>query len=362
MSIDPAVGRQAKYIRCQSDTWNTEATGTWAVWDIWEDGVGVTQALDPIEESDGIFLKDSDVGEHSAAFAPREALRFDVIAPLMMSIGTSNYSEPTAANAGKGDYEHINRPAEDITGLFDSIGIKKGSYIHSLYSVKYRGWTLEGTTSPQRVTVSHDCIASRLDNASTVVTANVFTAADAEPSGNGGRAYFRNMTVKIKNQSAATAIATGDAVSNLISSFSFTWGRNLAEERDNSSGIYVAEPDEDGYPEATLSLTFRGMESATDTALTNLLGNTTKMLELEIVGNAASAATGTVNNAGLKIEAPRVKVLEVEAGPFSGPGKLPASVVYGLYAPDTTSDAEDMAFAEPFQITVTNNQAAAVIS
>ena len=362
MSIAPPVGRQVKVIRKQGVTWNTEPTGEYTIWNITEDGLGFTQNLDDIEESNSTWVKDADVGIHSASFTPKETLRFDNIAGLMLCMGTANYLDVTASNAGKGDYIHQNMPDEDITGFFEAIGIQKGSLIQTLHSVKRRGFAITGQPDPQRIEISYDTLVSRLNNASTVNTAAAFTGATAEPTGNGDRGFFRNLTVRLADQCAATALASGDEITDLISGFEFNFARDLTEEQDNSSGLYIAEPDENGYPTATLRLNFKGLTSIGDTAITNLFDNTAKMFDLEIVGNAASTATGTVDLAKLYIEAPRAKIIESEPGAYAGPGRLPSSVLLKLYAPDTTSDAEDMDFDEPFRLTVINNQVAKVIS
>jgi len=362
MSISPSVGRQIKVIRKQGATWNTEPTGEYAIWSIREDGLGFTQNLDDIEEGNSTWVKDADVGLHSASFAPKETLRFDNIVGLALCMGTANYLAVTASNAGKGDYVHQFMPDEDITGFYESIGIQKGARIQTLHSVKYRGFTITGQPDPQRIEITHDTLVSRFNNASTVNTAAAFTGATAEPTGNGGRGFFRNLTVRLADQCAGTALASGDAITDLISDLEFNFGRDLTEDHTNDSGLYIAEPDENGYPTATLRLNFKGLTSTGDTAITNLFSNTAKMFDLEIVGNAASTATGTVDLAKLYIEAPRAKIIESEPGANAGPGRLPSSILLKLYAPDTTSDAEDMDFDEPFRLTVINNQAAKVIS
>ena len=358
------VGREIQLIQSQSNqSWGTEGTGTFYKWHLLEDGWGVTQDLDDIEESGSVWVKSQDLGITGATFAPREALRFDSIHGIAMVLGDGAYITVAEENAGKDDHKHTIYPDEDNNGDFETIGRLIGSStIHSMPSVKYRGFTVSGQDSPQRIEVTYDTLVSNLDNASAVITASGISGATAELSGNGGRAFFRNFTFRIAAQSGATALAGGDAISNVITGFEWTVTRSLSEERTNTSGLEIDEPLEDGYLESTLTLQLRNQDSDTEQFLTDCLAGTAKMLDFEITGAAASTATGTVANASFKVSAPHAVVIDPDPGTYSGPGKIPASITFKLLGTSTTSDTQDMAFLDPFRLEVINAQSAKAIA
>jgi len=355
------VGREAKIIRSAGTTWGTESTATYYEWKLLGDGLSFSQDLDPIEESNSTWLKDADLGNTSASFTPRHALYFDDIHAIAQVLGDGNYATPAEENTGKGDYKHTVYPDEDNNGDFETVAVKKGAYIHSLHSVKYPGFHVEGQASPQRIEISFDTLVSNLDNASAVLTAADFTAATAQPSGNGGRAFFRNFTFRINDQSGAT-LGVGDAISNVVTGFKFSFVRSLTEDRTNSSGLQIEEPVEDSYPETTLRLDLRNLDGDIDTFITNYLAGTKKKLDFEITGSAASTATGTVATASFKISAPNAKLESVDAGSYEGPGRISSSVIFRLHGTDTTGDANGMAFLEPFKLEVINAQSGAAVS
>lgn len=355
------VGRESAHVYLQAGTWGTEITGTYQEWLLEDDGLDFSQELDPIEENASVWLKDDDLGTHSVSFAPREGLKFDQLHGIFSVLGDGNYATPAEANASKDDWTHTAYPDEDNNGDFDTIGIKKGSYIHALTAVKFFGFAMSGQAAPNNIKVTYDTLVRNITNASTVITASTFTGTNPL-SGNGGRVFFKNFAFYIADQSATTALTATDAISNVISSFEFIFRRSVTEDRSNTSGLYIEEPVEDGYPEATLTLELNNLDSDIDTFITNHLANTEKMLKFEITGAVASSATGTVATASIKVEAPRAVVTEVSPGPYGGPGRIGSRVTFKLNAADTTSDAEGMAFVEPFKLTAICGQSAKFIS
>jgi len=321
-----------------------------------------SQELDAIEENDSTWLKADDLGAHTATFAPREGLKFNRLHGIAMVMGDGNYATPASINSGKGDYLHTIYPDEDNYGDFDMVGIKKGAYIQSLASVKYTGFTISGSASPNNIKVSYETMVHSLNNASTVITAGTFTGATAPITGIAGRAFFRNLTFLINNQSAATLSATTDDIANAITSCEFHFGRPLAADQTNTSGLYIDEPVEDGYPEATLALDLGNFSGDVNTFITNHLANTAKKLQLEFTGSAASSATGTVATASFKIEAPNAHVMESPPGAYGGPGRIAGRVMFKLLGAATTSDAADMPFVEPFRIEAINGQSSKFVS
>lgn len=180
-------------------------------------------------------------------------------------------------------------------------------------------------------------------------------------SGNGGRAYFRNLKVFINDQSAAT-LDTGDEISSLLTGVEFNCQRNLAQDYTNTSGLSMEEPVEDGMMEITCRLDLRTQDATGSALFDDLVNSTQKKLKLEVSGAAASSATGTVANASFMIECPHVRVGEDDFPNTSGEGRQSNSLTLRVLGAASASDAPGMDFDEPFRLTVVNNQSTKQIS
>lgn len=354
------VGREVQSFFTQGVTWGTELTAPAAGSGIYitEDGISFSQSVDFLEENASAFQRDADLGTVSASLNLKQNLRYDDLRGIALSLGDESYATPTEVNVGKGDYQHVIYPASDNYGDFACAAFKKGSLIHVAPSVKFFGFTIEAQPSPQRVGVSFETRATTLKNDSTVITASQFDDLTA-PGGAGGRAFFRQLRIFLNDQSSAT-LATADEI--FVSGLTFSFRRALGEDYTNSSGTEVAEPVEDGYPVATCTLRQPSFATEQDAYITDWLTKTAKKLKIEFVGAAATEATGTVANDTFRIECPHALVESVDPAPYSGPGRIPASVTLRLLATDTTSDAPGMSFTHPFRLTAINSQSAKAVS
>jgi len=354
------VGREVQAFFTRGTVWGEEtaATANGSGIYIVEDGISFSQGIDYLEENASAFQRDADLGTISAALNLRQNLRYDDLRGIAFCLGHDAYATPTEVNPGKGDFRHVIYPAADNEGDFACIALKKGSFIQVAPSVKFTGFNLEARPSPQRVSLSFETRASTVKNDSTVITASQFSGLTA-PGGAGGRAFFRQVRVFINDQAAAT-LATADEV--FVSSLNFSFSRKLTEDYTNSSGREIAEPVEDGYPVATCTLQQPSFGSEQDSYISDWLAKAPKKLKIEFTGAAATSATGTVADDTFRIEAPHVIVESVEPAPYSGSGRIPASVTFRLLAAESTSDAAGMAFTQPFCITAINSQSVKAIS
>lgn len=353
------VGRETVAYFKQGSAWGTEATPGEGLL-IMEDGMEFSQSLDPIEENDSTWLRDYELGTKTAGFNFKQAFRFDDIRGLAHVLGDGSYATVTEQNAGKSDYVHTMYPAEDNFGDFATLAIKKGSIIQTFPSVKFAGFTLSGTSSPNRIELSFNTFGNDLISNSTAITASSFSSL-TQPSGNGGRAYFRNLSFLLNDQSGAT-LASGDEITNAITSFEFSTQRQLASDYTNDSGLTIEEPVEDGYLESTLTLQLRNLDNVVDGLYADWVNKTPKKLQFSILGAKASTATGTVASAVLQVDAPHVLVENVDYGPYSGPGRISSSVTFRILGADTTADAAGMPWLQPFRLKVINNQSAKAVS
>ena len=354
------VGREVQAFFTQGETWGVETTATADGSGIYivEDGLSLSQGIDLLEENSSVFQRDADLGTISASLNLRQHLRYDDLRGIALALGDGAYATPTEINAGKGDYSHVIHPAPDNEGDFACVALKKGDIIQVAPSVKFVGFTLDTEPSPQRVTLSFETRAGNVRNDSTVITAAQFEGLSA-PGGAGGRAFFRQVRVYLNDQSAAT-LATGDEI--FVSGLSFSFTRALTEDYTNSSGLEIAEPVEDGYPTASCTIRQPSFGAEQDGYITDWLTRNAKKLKIEFTGAAATSATGTVAADTFRIEAPNVIVETADPAPYSGPGRIPASVTFRLLAADTTADAAGMPFTQPFRITAVNSQADRAVS
>ena len=355
------VGRETVAYFKQANTWGTASGGGDGILLV-EDGMEFGQALDPVEENNSPWLQDYDLGQKTAGFNFKQAMRFDDIRGIAMVLGDGNYDAVVEENTGKGDYRHHIWPGADNFGDFATMAIKKGSIVQTLPSVKFAGFTLSGQSSPNRAEISFNTFANDLTNASTVITASSFDSLSI-PSGPAGRCYFRDFYFEINDQSAATLDYSATyEIANAVTSFEFSAQRQLASDYTNSSGLEIEEPVEDGYLESTLTLQLRNLDGIVDGFYNDWINKTKKKLRFRFTGPAASSATGAVSDARVQIDAPCVYVENVDYGAYSGPGRISGSVTFRLVGAETTADATGMNWVEPFRFKAINNQSSAQVS
>lgn len=350
------VGREVVAIMVQSgQSWNTEDTSAGTALYAEDFGLSYSQALDDVPINAGIWQREVDNGTIAAEVNYSAPLEFDEIRGLAGMLGDGSYVTMAETNSGKGDWIHIIKPSGDNFGDFFTFAVQKGNdIINVVPSLKFTGFTLSGQASPNRMMISYSAIGSKVDNASTGITANDF-ASPSYLTGNGGRAYFRNLSVFINDQSAAT-LDTVDEISNLITGIEFSSQRALSQDYTNTSGLSMEEPVEDGMMETTCRLDFRTQDSTGSGLFDDLVAGTKKKLKLQVTGNAASSATGSVANASFTVECPHVRVGEDDFPNLSGEGRQTNSLTLRVLGAVTTSDASGMPFTEPYKVTVVNNQ------
>lgn len=355
------VGRQAIVLFRQAATWGTESTAAGKEIKMRSEGAEYSINKEFVEETNNTFGTDIDEGTQTAALNFVQDAVFDDIRGICFVMGDGNYATVTADNAGKGDYIHILDLAEDNFGDFATIAIKKGAYIHSYQTVKFTGFTMSFNSSPVVGQITFRTIANKMTNESTVITASAFTSLTSEPTGNGGRMYFKNLDLYVNDQSGATLSTTTDLLP--VSALEFVVDRNLAADYTTyGQGDEVEEPVEDGYPTISITATLPNMGAASDGFMSDYRAGTAKKLYFEVTGAAASTATGTVSAASFKAECPKAIVSAVDPGIMSAAGRIGASVTFRCLATDTTSDAAGMAFTGPLRVTVINNQSTKQVS
>jgi hypothetical protein len=358
------VGREIVVLLKQGATWGTEVTmGTGNGYGIYAEdwGLSFSQPLDDVPINTGVWGQEVDQGVISAALNPQMPITFDEIRLFAGVLGDGSYDTPAEVNAGKGDYQHIIYPSGDNFGDFWTIGIQKGnSIVQTIPSWKPTGFTISSTASPNRCMVQFQGVGNTVENNSSVITATAFTGV-SYITGPSGRAYFRNARIYINDQTAAT-LATVDEISNLITSFEFTFNRNLSQDYTNTSGLKMEEPVEDGMVDVTAVLNFRNQDSTGSALFDDLTNGQKKKLKIAISGAAATSATGTVENAGFTLECPNVRVGDNDFPNVSGTGRQTSTFNLRALGAVAAGDAPGMDFLQPFKLTVVNAQSAKQVS
>ncbi len=361
--MSSVTGRESTSYWKQGAVWGTAVDGGAGML-LMEDGLEIDNALSGVEENNSAWMKDMDLAPSTAAFNYKQNLRYDDIRSMACVLGTADYAAPAEENVGKGDYKHTIYPATQTEGVYATFAQRKKSasttVVQTANSLKYAGFTLTGNPSPGRFEMAYNTFADTIDNASATITDSDFTSLTI-PSGNGGRAFFRNMAFLMNDQSGAT-LATGDAVSNAITSLEFSYQRSLAADYTNTSGNTIEEPCEDSFGEAIVTLEMRNLDSVLDGYYTDWKAGTTKKFKFTITGAAATTATGTVAAASFIVSAPKAFITNVDYGAYTGPGRLAGKITLQLMGTETTGDSSGMAFLQPFQVEVINAQTAEVIT
>jgi hypothetical protein len=352
------LGRETLAFMAPGAEWAVENSSGKGVF-LLEDGLSYSQESISYEENGSVWPVDIDKGVVSTGLDYRQYLRFDDLRGICYTLGGTEYQAPVEINAGKGDYRHVILPASDNFGDFATVAMKKGNTVQSFPSVKFAGFTISGQTNPGRMEVKFHAFANNLIPNSTIITPASFDSLQYL-QGNGGLAFFRNLKIWLKDRDD-TAITEADLLSNSLTSFEFSFQRQLASDYTNTSGIEIEEPVEDGIAETTMTLNFRNYDSKSLDLFQAWQQNARLKLKVELIGAAATTASGDVSPAAFTLELPNVAVESIEPGVYSGPGRIGTNVNLSAMAAPQGITVPGMDFNQPFKLTAVNAQAVKAI-
>lgn len=296
------------------------------------------------DDSAGLaFIQRTDKGKVEAGGSIEAYMRYEgldlAIALLMGAAGTPAQQGATTA------YTNSYTLTTNLIGLFATLAmLKKSDKVHEYPSVKLHGFKLTGSMNAP-VKLSLDGIANILELASAVNTAA--TMANVTYPDKGNRIIMNaDTTFKINDESGA-ALADGDKI--YPSGFEFAFSRKM-DPYFEAGYEDIAEPDEGGFPEATLKLDFPRYNDANHTFFTDWNAFTRKKMEIYFKGGLIESTYYYE----FKISMPNLKIDNPEAA-ISGPGRIPTSLTFKLLGTDTAPTGMT-GITKPFQVNVQNTR------
>ena len=276
----------------------------------------------------------------------RQWFRFDMSEwPIYYSMGSD-----TTASASTGGLSHSFRPADDIDGLYATVGIEKkdGTIVHSYPTVKFDGFELAGEAGGL-LEISHGGYASRFINTGgvTITAMNAVTHRTKSL-----RMHFDRGDIRMNDQGSAT-LAAGDRVKP--SRVRLTFNRNLeayhAADPGDNIGI-VQEPTGGPHPEIMLELEFP-IKTA-DTYVTDLGADTHKKIHMRW---ALNATAGAAHSYAMDVYCTNAEILNIDSA-TDGAGKIIEPIQFRLKEAQTTPLG--MSYTDPFYMTVINKMLTAL--
>jgi len=295
-----------------------------------------------------------------------QTARYDDMRLIAYALGIgSNYETPTEQTPSEGDYMFTVAPADDIEGLFFSLGLQHGSDIDTWVSNKAQQLRIFGDNSSDDLTVKIELqtlMHSRIWDSSTLVSASfadVTYPGDRENVIRMDQASFR-----LADHSDSESLDSDDVIP--ITSFDFTFRRILASLADTATGRYIREPVNDGQALdiVTLTVTFAdfNVDSQIKDFLADLYAGQRAMANLLFTG----AQIGAGENYKFKFLFPELVVTDIgDTGAYNDQGRLPASVTLNAVLPGDTATgggSDELSVDELFKLSVINTQTAKAVT
>jgi len=244
---------------------------------ILSDGIkaGVTMELD--DSAGQPWITEADAGEQSVAGSLEAYMRYeglDTALALIMGIaGVPSQIGTTVA------YENTYNLSTNIDGLFATLAEKKlAAVVWEYTSVKLHGFKLSGEMN-KPVKLSLSAICDRLDRASTTNDATTIAAVTMPDKKN--RIIMNKNTIFRLNDQDDIALAAGDQI--FPSSFELTFDRPMdGEAVAGQDG--VAEPADNGFPTASLTLKFPRYNTASNSFFDDWDAFTSKKMDITFTG------------------------------------------------------------------------------
>lgn len=307
------------------------------------DGLKATIGMELDDSAGQPWVEQADSGPMQVSGSLEGYLRyegFDVALALICGIA----GVPTQVDATTA-YTNSYKLATNIDGLFATIAmLKLTDKVWEYPSAKLHGFKLTGEMNkPVKLTL--DVIADLLDRASTTNT-DATMAGVTEPDSE-NRVIMNKNTIFRINDRDDVALSGTDQINP--SKFDFTFNRPMSAEP--VAGVDgVDEPADDGFPVASLNLSFPRYTNAGDAFLNDWTSFTSKKMDILFTGKLIESG----NNYEFRLSFPHLKVENPEAA-ISGPGKIPLSLKLSVLG-SKTAPLGMTGITQPFQLDVQNKR------
>ena len=348
MSGGKVSGRELRAAFAKATTWGTPASVTRQIL------IGSTEGMDSMPQivDDEVighaFLQAGEVGDHTP---PTPALAMvaryeDIDSFFACAIGSP--ANPTAISSQGAAtslvaYQHVVDLAPELTSFFTLAVDFPGHYVLEIPSLKVHGYSMR-VGENGRMMVEFQSVGNKSTYDSTTNTNS--TVHGARAAGLGNRLFRRNGTFRMNPQSAS-ALAGGDALSQ-VREISFNGSEPVSSDDFVFGQDYIVEPDNNGYPEFSVELTYARMTSASANSLAvGLAVARVFKADWKFLGPYINSAT----QRQMLWEFPALQLRAFRAV-AAGPDQVRPTATF--HAKLAVSSPSGMGFVNPYRLTIIN--------
>jgi hypothetical protein len=353
----PSIGTtgrevRAAYARC--NTWGTPASVTKQILLNSSEGMDSEPQFVTDESFGQTWLAEAETGDHTPRTPEVTAqLRYeDLDVWLAAACGSSAAPAVVSSVAANSlvAYSHAITLSDELDPIF-TLAFDLDRYVTEIPSLKLRGFSLR-IGENGRYNVAFPIVGAKANYDSVVNTAATVTGAtDAVVA---HRAFRKNTRIR-KNVASDGALGASDE-SGLIRDLAFTYGRPLAQDDFVHNQDYIIEPEDDGFADLMVELTFARMNTVSANSLAVGL-NLAKVFKMDWFSQGQFINSTTRRS--ILIEMPAAQIRSFRA-PVTGHNQVRPVATYYLHR--ASAAPTGMAgLTNPFRMTIVNTNSATLI-
>jgi hypothetical protein len=349
------TGRSTAAAWARSSTWSVAASVTRQILLTTSEGIEDMPTLVTDDAFNQTFVGTGEVGDRNPPTPDVQAqLRYEQIDSLLAMACGSVAAPVVVSSAGANSlvaYKHVITLAPELTH-FLTLAIDLNRYVSELRTARLRGISLK-VGDGGRISVSFPSVADRVVYDSTVNTSStVWGAAQAII----GHRVMRKDGVFRMNLASAGSLGASDVISQL-KEFTFDYQRPLAQD-DHVVGLdTIIEPDDDGFLDASLGLTFPRMTTLSANSMAQAFaGGAILKGDLTFTGAYVNSTT----RRSIAFEFPAGQVSDFKAS-VTGASEIRPTAKLSLYQASEAPTGMS-GLTAPFRITIINANSANLLA
>lgn len=355
MSAGASVtGREVKAAFARCNTWGTPASVTRQCLISGTDGWDSQPQVVTDESINQDFLQAGEVGDFTPPTPTLQFVsRFEDIDTLFAACHGSAAAPTVVSSVAANSlvaYQHIVTLATELQQFF-TFAADVSNYIVEIPSLKLTGYTFK-VGENGRMMVEFSTTGARSNYDSTVNTNSTVSGAATASLGN--RMFRKNGTWRMNLQTAG-ALGASDAI-GIVKEITLGTTRPVAGEDFVFGQDYIIEPDDDGFPEFPVQVTYARMNTISASSLANAL-QTAKSFKADwsFLGPYINSTT----QRQMKWEMPALQLTSFKAV-VTGPNQVRPEATF--MARSAASSVAGMAFIQAMKLTIVNANSANLLA
>jgi len=347
------TGREVAAAYVQGAAWGTAASVTHQILIRSTDGLDRKPQLVDDEEFNSAFIGEGEIGDDDPiAQTLSMQARFETI-DTWIAAACGSAAAPSVVSSVAADsliaYQHDITLATELTHFF-TLAVDKTQYVQEIPSLRVRGFSMR-VGDQGRMMIEFPIVGNKTDYASTVNTNSTVGGATSAPLGN--RLFRSNGRFRM-NIHTAGALGSGDEVA-IIKDANFQYSRPLADDDHVFNQTYIYEPDDDGFADLQIEVTYARMHTVSANSLAiGLAAGRVFKADLYWTGPYINSDT----QRSLLLECPALQLASFN-GAVTGHNQVRPTAIFRMKA--ASSAPTGMAFTAPFRATLVNMNSATLI-